>query len=111
MSTQLAPNVWQSIVDALVLWQFKQFALSINKFRHVFSIFNNPKADSGWLYFKARLKRTLLGRYPSNVKGWKKKFFFISGDNWEFAHGLSRKLGVLRILRSWSTPHPRSVFI
>ncbi|GFZ01864.1 hypothetical protein Acr_15g0004730 [Actinidia rufa] len=42
-------------------------------------------ADSGWLYFKARPKRTLLGGYPSNVKEWKKKFFFISRDNWEFA--------------------------
>ncbi|GFZ11677.1 hypothetical protein Acr_23g0000620 [Actinidia rufa] len=43
------------------------------------------------------------GGYPSNVMRWKKKFFFISGDNWEFAHGLSRKLGIPRVPRSWST--------
>ncbi|GFZ05449.1 hypothetical protein Acr_17g0010210 [Actinidia rufa] len=46
-------------------------------------------------------------RYPSNVNGWKNKFFFISTDNWEFAHGKSQGLGVLRVLRSWSTPSQR----
>ncbi|GFS36777.1 hypothetical protein Acr_00g0047970 [Actinidia rufa] len=50
------------------------------------------------------LRRSLIGGY---LKGWKKKFFFISGDDWEFAYGLSRELGVLRVLRSWSTPDPR----
>ena len=34
--------------------------------------------DQGWLYFKARYKKTNLGGYPSNVKGWKSKFFFVS---------------------------------
>ncbi|GFZ14743.1 hypothetical protein Acr_24g0009330 [Actinidia rufa] len=53
---QLVPNAWRSIISALVLWQFKKFALSLNEFRLVFGIFNNPKSDSGWLYFKARLK-------------------------------------------------------
>ncbi|GFY91216.1 hypothetical protein Acr_07g0014120 [Actinidia rufa] len=32
---------------------------------------------------EARNKKVLLGGYPSNVKGWKSKFFFISGDEWE----------------------------
>ncbi|GFZ18491.1 hypothetical protein Acr_27g0002300 [Actinidia rufa] len=32
---------------------------------------------------QARYKKTLLGGYPSNVKGWKSKFFFVSGDEWE----------------------------
>ncbi|XP_057465950.1 uncharacterized protein LOC130755554 isoform X2 [Actinidia eriantha] len=59
--------------------------------------------DSEWLYFKAIRKQTLLGWYPSNVKGWKKKFFFISGDNWEFAHGQFWELGVPKVPRSWST--------
>ncbi|GFS46080.1 hypothetical protein Acr_00g0100020 [Actinidia rufa] len=71
------------------------------------ALFNNPKSNSGWLYFKARPRKTLLGGYPCNVKGWKKKFFFISRDNWEFTHRLSRDLRVLRVSRSWSTPDKR----
>ncbi|GFZ17248.1 hypothetical protein Acr_26g0005180 [Actinidia rufa] len=33
---------------------------------------------------------------PSNVKEWKKKLFFISGDDWEFSPGVSREAWVLR---------------
>ncbi|GFZ01509.1 hypothetical protein Acr_15g0001180 [Actinidia rufa] len=33
---------------------------------------------------KARPDKNLLRRSPSNVKGWKKRFFFASGDEWEF---------------------------
>ncbi|GFS36164.1 hypothetical protein Acr_00g0044410 [Actinidia rufa] len=39
--------------------------------RTLFSLNSNPKPDQGWLYFKARNKKVLLGGYPSNVKGWK----------------------------------------
>ena len=57
---QLAPNVWRSVVGVVVLWQIHKFALSLNEFRNLFGLFNNPKPDSGWLYFKARTKRTYL---------------------------------------------------
>ncbi|GFY81552.1 SAUR-like auxin-responsive protein family [Actinidia rufa] len=86
-----------------VAFQFKKFALSLNEFRHLFDLFNNLKPDFGCLYFKVRPNLTMLRGYPSNVKGWK-KFFFILGDNWEFAHGVSQELGVPRVLRSWITP-------
>ncbi|PSS08076.1 Myosin-6 like [Actinidia chinensis var. chinensis] len=36
--------------------------------------------------------------YPCNVKGWKMKFFFVSGDDWEVAHGESREFVVLSSL-------------
>ncbi|GFZ01056.1 hypothetical protein Acr_14g0006910 [Actinidia rufa] len=55
------------------------------------------------MYFKARYKKTLLGGYLSNVKGWKSKFFFVSGDEWEFPEGSSRE-GVPRVLRTWGIP-------
>ena len=46
--------------------------------------------------------KTLLEGYPSNIKGWKKNFFFISGDvdDWEFSLGISKENGVPRVLRS-----------
>ena len=67
-------------------------------------MYKNPKPNFGWLYFKSRSAKTLLGRYPSYVKGWKKKFFFISGEDWEFTSRISREKRVLRVLRSWGTP-------
>ncbi|GFZ20830.1 hypothetical protein Acr_28g0015350 [Actinidia rufa] len=42
-----------------------------------------------------------------NVKGWKKKFFFISGDNWDFPQGLSWEAGISRVPRSWGIPSKR----
>ncbi|GFZ04989.1 hypothetical protein Acr_17g0005610 [Actinidia rufa] len=76
----------------------RKFALSLNEFRSLFNLLKNPRPDSGWLYFKVKLGHSLIGEYPSNVKGWKKKFFFVSNNDLEFAHGQSRELGVLRVL-------------
>ena len=61
----------------------------LNEFRHLFSLFKNPKPNSRWLYFKARPGKTMIKGYPNNVKGRKKKFFFISEDDWEFYPGIS----------------------
>ncbi|GFS43667.1 hypothetical protein Acr_00g0086320 [Actinidia rufa] len=58
---QLVPNAWQRIVCTVVLWRFHKFTLSLNKFSNLFGPYNNLKPDSGWLFFKARPKKTLLG--------------------------------------------------
>ena len=63
--------------------------------------------------FETRLRMTRLQGateedfiwwYPSNVKGQKKKFFFIFRDDWEFSLEVSREVGVPRVMRSWCTP-------
>ncbi|GFZ03453.1 hypothetical protein Acr_16g0000770 [Actinidia rufa] len=59
-----------------------------------------PKDDSQ-LVEDAKPHLSIFGDYPRNVKGWKMKFFFVSGDDWEVAHGESREFEVLRL---WSTP-------
>ncbi|GFY87377.1 hypothetical protein Acr_05g0010160 [Actinidia rufa] len=41
---------------------------------------------------------------PSNVKGWKKRFFFVSGDDWEFFPRIAPSERVPRVPRSWGTP-------
>ncbi|GFY88794.1 hypothetical protein Acr_06g0007340 [Actinidia rufa] len=51
----------------------------------------------------ARNKKVLLGGYPSNVKGWKSKFFFVFGDEWEIPEGTSR-VGAPRVPRTWGIP-------
>ncbi|GFY97203.1 hypothetical protein Acr_11g0015090 [Actinidia rufa] len=77
-----------------------RYSISLSEFRNLFSLNSNHKPDQGWLYFKARNKKVLLGGYPSNVKGWKSKFFFVSGDEWEIPEEKSRK-GAARVPRTW----------
>ncbi|GFZ10377.1 hypothetical protein Acr_21g0009760 [Actinidia rufa] len=63
----------------------------------------SPLPDSGWFYFKARPDKNLLRGSLSNVKGWKTRFFFASGDEWEFFSGTAAS-NTLRVPRSWGTP-------
>ncbi|GFS30824.1 hypothetical protein Acr_00g0014360 [Actinidia rufa] len=65
---QLTPNAWQSVVSTVVLWQFNKFALTLNEFRNLFSLFNNPKPDFRWLYFKVRLKQPCSGGIPTMLR-------------------------------------------
>ncbi|GFS30573.1 flavin containing amine oxidoreductase family [Actinidia rufa] len=90
-------------VVAMALWRVYKYSISLSKFRNLFSLNSNPKPDQGWLYFKARNKKALLGGYPSNVKGWKSKFFFVSGDEWEIPEGTSLE-GAPRVPRTWGIP-------
>ncbi|GFZ18597.1 hypothetical protein Acr_27g0003360 [Actinidia rufa] len=53
--------------------------------------------------WRARNKKVLLGGYPSNVKRWKSKFFFVSGDEWEIPEETPRE-GVPRVPRTWGIP-------
>ncbi|GFY87156.1 hypothetical protein Acr_05g0007950 [Actinidia rufa] len=101
--TQLVPNAWRSITCSMALWRVYRYSISLSEFRNLFSLNSNPKPDQGWLYFKARNKKVLLGGYPSNVKGWKSKFFFVSGDEWEIPEEKSRK-GAARVPRTWGIP-------
>ena len=43
--TQLAHNAWRSMIGILVLRQSKSFALSLDKFQNLFSLFKNPNPD------------------------------------------------------------------
>ncbi|GFY91229.1 hypothetical protein Acr_07g0014250 [Actinidia rufa] len=64
----------------------------------------SPLPDLGWYYFKARPEKNLLRGSPSNVKGWKKRFFFASGDEWEFPSGMAADDSTPRVPRSWRMP-------
>ncbi|PSR92996.1 hypothetical protein CEY00_Acc27605 [Actinidia chinensis var. chinensis] len=100
---QLVTNAGRSITCSMAMWRVFKYTLSLSEFRNLFILNSNPKPDQGWLYFKARNKKTLLGGYPSNVKGWKSKFFFVSSNEWEFPEGSSRE-GALRVLKTWGVP-------
>ncbi|GFS33598.1 hypothetical protein Acr_00g0029510 [Actinidia rufa] len=37
-------------IPLVVLWRYHKLALSLSEFRNLFSLYKNPKLDSGWLY-------------------------------------------------------------
>ncbi|GFS28932.1 hypothetical protein Acr_00g0004710 [Actinidia rufa] len=92
--TQLSPNAWRSVICSLVIWRIFKRHLSCGEFRCLYSL--SPLPDSGWYYFKARPEKNLLRGSPSNVKGWKTRFFFASGDEWELAPGTAASESLLR---------------
>ncbi|GFY88644.1 hypothetical protein Acr_06g0005840 [Actinidia rufa] len=79
---ELSPNAWRSVICSLVIWRHFKRHMSCDEFRCLYSL--SPLPDSGWYYFKARPEKNLLRGSPSNVKGWKTRFFFSSGDEWSF---------------------------
>ncbi|GFZ00652.1 hypothetical protein Acr_14g0002870 [Actinidia rufa] len=99
---QLSPNAWRSVICSLVIWRPFKRHLSCDEFRCLYSL--SPLPDSGWYYFKARPEKNLFRGSPSNVKGWKTRFFFASGDEWEFPSGVVASDTTPRVPRSWGTP-------
>ncbi|GFZ18415.1 hypothetical protein Acr_27g0001540 [Actinidia rufa] len=47
---------------------------------------------------------------PSNIKGWKTRFFFASGDKWEFFSGTAVSDSIPRVPRSWECQSPGGYF-
>ncbi|GFZ03495.1 hypothetical protein Acr_16g0001190 [Actinidia rufa] len=88
---------------SVALWRAYKYAISLSKFRNLFVLNKNPKSDHGWLYFKARSKKTLLGGYPNNVKGWKGKFFFALMSSPKGYPGP-------KVPRSWGTPDKKGLY-
>ena len=62
---------------------------------HHFPIYSIQELEARlWMaLFQGQVNEDPTRGYPSNVKGWKKKFFFIFGDDWEFARGYPGKKG------------------
>ncbi|GFY96747.1 hypothetical protein Acr_11g0010530 [Actinidia rufa] len=99
---RLSPNAWRSVICSLVIWRHFKRHLSCDKFMSLYSL--SPLPDSGWYYFKARPEKNLLRGSPSNVKGWKTRFVFASGDEWELPPGTAASESSLRVPRSWGAP-------
>ncbi|GFZ19321.1 hypothetical protein Acr_28g0000260 [Actinidia rufa] len=99
---ELSPNAWRSVICSLVIWRHFKRHMSCDEFRCLYSL--SPLLDSGWYYFKARPEKNLLRGSPSNVKGWKTRFFFASGDEWEFSSGTAASDSIPRVPRFWGTP-------
>ncbi|GFZ17221.1 hypothetical protein Acr_26g0004910 [Actinidia rufa] len=94
------PIHFPQVYDSGFLGMARQF-YPLAKVRCLYSL--SPLPDSGWYYFKARPENLFRGS-PSNVKGWKTRFFFASGDEWEFPSGVVAGDTTTRVPRSWGTP-------
>ncbi|GFZ00558.1 hypothetical protein Acr_14g0001930 [Actinidia rufa] len=92
---QLSPNAWRSVVCSLVIWRYYKCHMSCNEYRYLYSL--SPLPNSGWYYFKARPEKNLLRGSPSNMKGWKKRFFFASRDEWEFFPSMPASEGIPQV--------------
>ncbi|GFZ10156.1 hypothetical protein Acr_21g0007550 [Actinidia rufa] len=68
----------------------------------------SPNAWRSVICSLARPDKNLFRGSPSNVKGWKTRFFFASGDEWEFPSGTAAS-NTLRVPRSWGTPELQQV--
>ncbi|GFY96575.1 hypothetical protein Acr_11g0008810 [Actinidia rufa] len=99
---QLSPNAWRSVICSLVIWRHFKRHMTCDEFRCLYSL--SPLLDSGWYFFKARPEKNLFRGSPSNVKGWKTRFFFASGDEWEFPSGVVASDTTTRVPRSWGMP-------
>ncbi|GFZ07030.1 hypothetical protein Acr_18g0012000 [Actinidia rufa] len=64
----------------------------------------SPNAWRSVICSLARPEKNLLRGSLSNVKGWKKRFFFTSRDEWEFPSGMAADDSTPRVPRSWGTP-------
>ncbi|GFS35111.1 hypothetical protein Acr_00g0037930 [Actinidia rufa] len=102
---QLSPNAWKCVVCSLMIWRYYKCHMSCDEFRCMYSL--NPLPDSRWFDFKARPDKNLLRGSPSNVKGWKRRFFFASKDEWEFFSSMPPGVGIPRVPRSWDVLEKR----
>ncbi|GFS36288.1 hypothetical protein Acr_00g0045150 [Actinidia rufa] len=99
------PRSWLRTILSIRLGEVAFYeAAFLAELRCVNTLLKNPKPDSGWLYFKARPSKNVFKGSPSNVKGWKSRFFFVSGDDWEILLNITSN-EVPRVPRVWGTPN------
>ncbi|GFZ15779.1 hypothetical protein Acr_25g0001880 [Actinidia rufa] len=77
---------------------------SLNEFMCLYALLKGLGSELGWLYFKASPCKNILKGDSSNVKGRNNRFYFISGDEWEFHSSIPRKEGAVWIPRSGRKP-------
>ncbi|KAF7134714.1 hypothetical protein RHSIM_Rhsim08G0029200 [Rhododendron simsii] len=111
---QLHPNAWRILFGVIILWEEElgeeARPLTVDEFLYCYM----PKASSegrGWWFFQARQGRQLITNYPSSNKFWKEKFFFISGEGWEFQDTEVVGPEIPRIQYAWGDPKSSEIVL
>ena len=90
---------------------FKKNKLGVPSIPLLTQYFNVKYTPSdGFLYISKRVNtQALITDIPSSHKGWKKRFFFVSGSQWE--HNPRDKTDTLPVPRTWSFPDNLGEFL
>src|SRR5262249_24534283 len=71
---QLSPNSWRRVVWAFFACVQVDIEPSLNLFRSVMSL-HHQRDLTNFVYLS--FKRCEIPRFPTNIKGWKQKYFFL----------------------------------
>ena len=81
--SQLSPNFWGVLVGLLVI--FRDKGHEVQSIALLLDFFSVKDVAKGFLYiFKRTNAKMIISDLPSSHKHWKKRYFFISGRNWEY---------------------------
>ena len=99
--SQLSPNGWGILVGLLVFFRDRGLGVpSIALFLYLFSV---KETAEGFLYFSRRSGAPLvISDLPSSHRLWKGRYFFVSGNNWEYDP--FDKDDTLGVPVAWTTP-------
>ncbi|GFS37382.1 hypothetical protein Acr_00g0051660 [Actinidia rufa] len=75
------------------LWQYHKFRPLPQRIQKPVQLFQKSEARLWMAVLQGETEEDHVQGIPSNVKGWKKNFFVISGDDWEFFPGYPGTLG------------------
>jgi hypothetical protein len=103
---QLLPNAWRILVSCSVLWAAAtedKARLTPEAFLYCHQV---SMAAQGWWYFSRRDNTApAIEGLPSANKRWKDKFFFLSGEGWEFP-AWEERTSASKIRVFWGEVHP-----
>ena len=99
--SQLAPNGWGILVSLLAF--FRDKGLGVPNVALLLHLFSPTATTEGFIYFSRRSGAPLLiSDLPSSHRSWKRRYFFVSGSNWEY-DSFDRD-DTLGVPTTWSAP-------
>ena len=99
--SQLAPNGWGILVGLLAF--FRDKGLGVPNVALLLNLFNPTATTEGFIYFPRRPGAPpVISDLPSSHRSWKRRYFFVSGTNWEY-DSLDRD-DTLGVPTTWSAP-------
>ena len=99
--SQLAPNGCGILVGLLAF--FRDRGLGVPSIALLLYLFSPKETAEGFLYFSRRSGASLvISDLPSSHRSWKRRYFFVSGLNWEYDP--FDKDDTLGVPVAWTTP-------